>query len=204
MNIRHIIITLVCFLQAGCISPQLFSDGELKARNQMQLAETMESTSNFEAAIEAYSIISNTYPGTRYYKPAVWRAAVLNVHPDNPEIDYAAAQEWLQLYLKLHLSPKEKEMAVLYAALIRQINQNSDEKNKLLTKIEQQEKDKATLTQKLKQSQTEAAKLRGNLKKLNVYKTELSVLRDKLKKMKDIDVQMHNTRKSNGNALIAD
>ncbi|MCD4676535.1 MAG: hypothetical protein K8S18_11160 [Desulfobacula sp.] len=198
MSIRHIIIIL-CFFLTGCFPHYLVSDVEFNARNHMELAAAKENSSNFQEAIQEYAIISEKYPDTSYYKTAVWRAALLNLHPNNPEINYKAAQDWLQIYLKLPLSPEEKEIAVLYNALILQINVTLDEKNKLLTNTKRQNKNMAILTQKLKQAQIKAAKARGELKKLSSYEAELSILKDKLKKMKEIDVQLHKTRKGSNN-----
>jgi len=203
MSMRPIIITLFCFLLTGCFSRYLVSDHEFEAQNHMELAAAKESSSNFQAAIKEYSIISEKYPDTRYYKTAVWRVALLNLHPNNPKMDYLDAQNWLKIYLKLPLSPEEKEIAVLYVAIIRQTNQILDEKKALLKIIEQQKKDKATLTELLKQARTKATQTKGKLKKLSTYEAEflvlekeLSILRDKLQQMKEIDVQMHKTRKN--------
>ena len=220
MNIRHIIITFLCFLLTGCLLYPVVSDIEFKARNHMEQAAANERSSDFQAAIKEYAIVSGMYPDTRYYKTAVWKSAVLNFHPDNPKIDYTAAHDWLQTYLSLPLSSEEKETAVLYAALIRKIEQNTDEKNKLLTLIEQQKRDKESLSQALKHSRKKAAQARNKLEKLSAYETELSilkdklekmketelsVLKDKLKKMKEIDIQMHKTRKkSSAKSLESD
>jgi uncharacterized protein YdiU (UPF0061 family) len=194
MNIRHIIITLVCFLLTGCISPSLFSDGELEARNHMAMAAEKEKSSTFQAAIKTYTEISETYPGTSVYKPAVWRAAILNLHPDNPDINTTSAQEWLHLYLKLPLSSAEKEMADVCLGFIQQTNTDRDERDKLLSLIEQQKKDRENLIQKLKHSRAELEQARRQLKKLRSYEKELSILKDKLEKMKAIDVQIHNNK----------
>jgi hypothetical protein len=202
MNIRNIIITTLCFLLTGCFSHFLTSEVEIKARTHMELAVEKERLSDFPAALKEVAIIYEKYPDTRFYKTAVWKAVLLNLHPNNSKIDYAAAQDWLQIYLKLPLSLNETEIAVLYEALIYQINQSLDKKNTLFAIIDQQSKNMAILRQDLKQTQTNEAQARAELKKLSAYEAELSILRDKLKKIKEIDVQMHKTKKNtNGKAL---
>jgi len=191
MSIRHIIIIILCFMQTSCLSIYLVSDIELKAHSHMELAAAKENSSNFQEAIREYSIISRKYPGTSCYKPAVWKAALLNFHPDNPEIDYMAALDWLEIYSNLPLSTEEEEITVLYTALIMQINLTMAEKEKFAALIEQQSRNIATLNKKLKQVKISASQARDELKKLSDYETELSILREKLQKMKEIDVQMH-------------
>jgi len=202
MNIRHIVITSVCFILTGCISNYPASDHDHQAQKHMELAVAKENSLNFQEAIKEYAAISRNYPDPYYYKPAIFKAALLNLHPNNPEIDYAAAQDWLHIYLKLPLSSGEEEIAVLFNALILQIRSALDEKNKALTQIKHQNREMALLTKKLNQSQKDAATAKEILKKLNKYEAELSILKNKSQQMKEIDIQMYKTRKTSNDIFL--
>ena len=84
----------------------------------MDRAAALEDSSEYHQAAQEYSIVAERYPSTSYYKTAVWKAALLSIHPANSEIDYSAALYWLQVYLGLPLSPEEKDSAALYVAMI--------------------------------------------------------------------------------------
>ncbi len=64
----------------------------------MAVAESKQKTSHFEDAIKEYTLIYEKYRDTSYLKPAVWKLALLNIHPHNPDINYISAQNWLQIY----------------------------------------------------------------------------------------------------------
>lgn len=184
---RYIIITILSFLLTGCVSSIIKSNVENSAQIHMARATSKEKSLNYQEAIKEYAAISKRYVNTSFQKKAVLKAARLNIHPKNPKIDYMAALDWLQFYSSLRLTPDEEENASILAVLIRQINLIQDEKSKLASQIKKQEKKKSTL---LKKNTTYEAEL-VSLKK------KLSILKEKLQKIKEVDVQMHKTRKSN-------
>ena len=188
MKWHDVIVVILCFLLAGCSSQLHGSRSELQARNHMDRAAALEDSSEYHQAAQEYSMVAERYPSTNYYKTAVWKAALLSIHPDNSEIDYSAALYWLQVYLGLPLSPEEKDSAALYVAMIEHINGLESElsslvaeKDKLQTVVQKQSNDFVTVTQRLSQ-----------------LETNLTQAQAELKKMKEVDVRMHRSR-VNGN-----
>ena len=188
MKWHHVIVVILCFLIAGCFSQVRSSRSELQAQNHMDRAAALEDASEYHRAAQEYSIVAERYPSTHYYKTAVWKAALLNIHPANTEIDYNAALYWLQVYLGLPLSPEEKDNSKLYVAMLEHINALESmlsafvaETEKLQAETQKQSGDIVTATQRL--SQLEA---------------DLTHAQAELVKMKEVDVRMHRSR-VNGN-----
>ena len=122
MKWHHVMVVISCFLVVGCFSQFRNSRSELQAQNHMDRAEALEDAAEYHQAAREYSIVAERYPSTHDYKIAVWKAAVLNMHPANSEIDYRSALHWLQVYLGLPLSPEEKDRAVIYKGLLVHID----------------------------------------------------------------------------------
>ncbi|MCF6246859.1 MAG: hypothetical protein L3J69_05805 [Desulfobacula sp.] len=184
---RYIIITISFFLLTGCISGMIDSDAERGAQIHMALAESKEKSLNYQEAIEEYAAISKRYINTSFQKTAVLKAAYLNIHPNNPKIDYMEALSWLQIYSNLLLTPEEEENALILSVLIRRINLIRNEKGKLATLIKRQKEEKTVLIRKLTICETELVSL----------EKEFSIVKEKLQKIKEVDVQMHKIRKGN-------
>jgi len=183
---RCIIITILSFLLTGCVSSVTSPNVETGGQAHMALAESKEKSLNYQDAIKEYAAISKTYANTPSQKKPVLKTAQLNIHPNNPKIDYMAALTWLQLYSSLLLTPEEKENALILAVLIRQINMIQKEKGKLTSQIKKQKKDKAAHLKKLTAYEAEQASLEKKIR----------FLEEKLQKIKEIDVRMHKTRKT--------
>ncbi|HUV78365.1 MAG TPA: SPOR domain-containing protein [Desulfobacterales bacterium] len=188
MKWHHVIVVILCFLVAGCFSQFRGSESELQARNHMDRAVALEDASEYHQAAQEYSIVAERYPSTNYYKTAVWKAALLNIHPANSKIDYNAALYWLKVYLGLPLSPEDKESAALYVAMLEHINVLESilsafaaEKENLQAVAQKQSSDLVTVTQRL--SQLEA---------------DLTQAQAELIKMKEVDVRMHRSRVDGG------
>ena len=194
--IMRSIILLLCLLLTGCVAGFTVPDREVKARNHMALAESEEVSQDFAAAINAYAFIAKEYKDTGYFKFAVRKAALLNIHPNNPEIDYKAALDWLSIYSGLRLTAQEAETALLMAALIREINLSRDEKNSIVQQIAQAQKKKANLENELKRVRANKKKITQELKKMRACEAKITILEEKLRKMKEIDVQRHQKKKS--------
>lgn len=184
MENRNVIVIILCFFLAGCASQ--FRDNKLdsQARSHMERAAALEDSSAYHQAAQEYAIVAGRYPSTGYYKDAVRKAGLLNIHPANPEYDTREARFWLNVYLGLQLTPEEKEDATLYISMIERINglqaQLSSlvlEKDKLLDVTRKQSDDLVTGAQRLEE-----------------VKAELAKVRDELKKMKEVDVRMQRSR----------
>jgi uncharacterized protein YcfL len=183
---RYIIITILSFLLTGCASSMINSTVERSEQTHMALAESKEKSLNYQGAINEYTAIFKRYDDTSFQKKAALKVARLNIHPNNSKTDYKAALDWLQIYSNLPLTPEEEENALILTVLIRQINLIQNEKNKLASQIKNQKKEKVTFLKKLTTYEAKQA----NLEK------ELSILKENLQKIKEVDVQMHKTRKN--------
>lgn len=184
MEGRNVIVIILCFFLAGCVSQFRGFKLESQARSHMERAAALEDSSAYHQAAREYAIVAERYPSTSYYKGAVWKAALLNIHPANSKIDTSAALFWMKVYLGLSISSKEKEDATLYVAMIERINGLQaelfslvSEKDKLLAVTRKQSSDIVTGTQRLGELEAELAKAR-----------------DELKKMKEVDVRMQRSR----------
>jgi len=184
MKIRNIIIIIWCLLMSSCISQIQGSESELKARESMERAAALEKAEAYHRAAQEYAMVAEHYPSTSYHKLAVWKAALLNIHPANPEINYAAALGWLRAYLKLPLSSAEKETATLYVTMVERVDDLQaelssmvEEKNRLLEITKKQSGD-----------------IESDTKRRNELEAELAHAWDELNKMKAVDVRMHRSR----------
>jgi len=184
MECRNVIVIILCFLFAGCLPQFQGFKLESQAQSHMERAAALEESSSYHQAAQEYAIVAERYPSTSYYKRAVWRAALLNIHPDNSKIHCSAALFWLKVYLGLSLSSKEKEEAALYVAMLEQVDglqaklsSYVAEKDKLIAVTRKQCRDIVTGTQRLKE-----------------LETKLAQARDELKKMKEVDVRMQRSK----------
>lgn len=187
LEIRKIIAVILCFLLMACSSQFRGSGAESQALSHMNQAAELENSSAYHQAAQEYAMVAEQYPFTQYYKTAVWKTAMLNIHPSNSQIDYNAALTWLHVYLELPLSAKEKTRATVYVGMIEHIND-------LETQISSLIKEKNCL-QEVLQKQTGIIETANNQSKK--LKTELTLTRDELKKLKAVDVQMHKSRVNN-------
>ncbi len=184
MKIRNVIVVILCLCVTGCFSKFGALNSESEARNLMDHAAGLVDSSAYHQAAQEYAMVAERYPSTSYYKLAVWKAAFLNIYPANPEINYSSALYWFQVYLGLPLSPEEKETATVYVAMIEHINNLQAElsalgieKDKLLAVTRKQSGDIQVVTQQQKE-----------------LEAELASTQDELKKMKAVDVRMHQNR----------
>jgi len=187
MEGRNVIAIILCFLLAGCLPQFRGFKLESQARSHMESAAALEDSSSYHQAAREYAIVAERYPSTSYYKHAVWKAALLNIHPSNLKIDYSASLFWMKIYLGLSVSSKEKEDATLYVAMLERINDLQTELSSLVAVTRNQSSDIVTGAQRLKE-----------------LEAELEQARDELKKMKEVDVRMQRSRdKSNSSESIA-
>ena len=184
MKIRNIIIIILCLLMSSCLSQIQGSNSEFKAGESMERAAAFEKAEAYHQAAQEYAMVAEHYPSTSYHKLAVWKAALLNIHPANPEINYAVALGWLRAYLKLPLSSAEKETATLYVSMVERVDDLQaefssmvEEKNRLLEITKKQSGD-----------------IESDTKRRNELEAELAHAWDELNKMKAVDVRMHRSR----------
>jgi len=188
---------MLCLFMTGCSSTFHTSNPELEAGKLMDHAAGFEDSSAYHQAAQEYAMVAEQYPSTSYHKLAVWKAGMLNIHPDNPKTDYSAARYWFQIYLGLPLSPAEKEAVTMYVSMLEKIDtvqselsELAVEKSKLLEITNKQASDKEAAFQRLKELEAELA----NAEELE---TELQTARDELEKMKAVDVRMHQSKIGN-------
>jgi cell division septation protein DedD len=181
MKISNIVIIILCLLMTGCLSKIQGSGSELKARDYMDRAAALENAEAYHQAAQEYAMVAEHYPSTSYHKLAVWKAALLNIHPANPEINYAAALSWLQVYLKLPLSPKEKDAAKLYVFMVERVNDLQAELSSIV-----EEKDRL-----LEITRKQSSDIESETNRRKELEVELAHTWDELKKMKAVDVRMH-------------
>jgi cell division septation protein DedD len=184
MKIRNIIIIILCLLMTSCVSRVQVLESELKAQDYMDRAATLENEGAYHQAAQEYAMVAEHYPSTSFHKLAVWKAALLNIHPANPKINYAAALNWLQVYLKLPLSNAEKETAALYASMVERINDLQAERSSMV-----EEKNKL-----LEITQKQSMDIESDTKRRKELEAELAHAWDELQKMKAVDVKMHRSR----------
>jgi cell division septation protein DedD len=181
MKISNIVIIILCLLMTGCLSKIQGSGSELKARDYMDRAAALENAEAYHQAAQEYAMVAEHYPSTSYHKLAVWKAALLNIHPANPEINYAAALSWLQVYLKLPLSPKEKDAAKLYVFMVERVNDLQAELSSMV-----EEKDRL-----LEITRKQSSDIESETNRRKELEVELAHTWDELKKMKVVDVRLH-------------
>jgi cell division septation protein DedD len=184
MKIRNIIIIILCLLMTSCMSKVQSLESELKAQDYMDRAAALENAEAYHQAAQEYAMVAEHYPSTSYHKLAVWKAALLNIHPANPEINYAAALSWLKAYLKLPLSPEEKETATFYVSMVERIN---DLQAELSSMVEEK-------SRLLEITQKQSIDIESDAKRRKELEAELAHAWDELKKMKAVDVRMHRSR----------
>jgi cell division septation protein DedD len=219
METRNVIVIILCFFLAGCASQSRDTKVDSQARSHMERAAALENSSAYHQAAREYAVVAGRYPSTSYYKSAVWKAALLNIHPANSKIDTSAARFWLNVYLGLTLTDEEKENAALYVAMIErmnglqtQVSSLVSERDKLLDVTRKQSGDIVTGTQRLGELEAELAKVRDELKKMKEVDVRMQRSKDKTnritspelaQKASELNNEQDNTQRSSKNhALI--
>ncbi len=194
MNSRNIIATILCLLISGCASQVRVPDYESQARNQMIRAVQLENSSEYHQAAQAYAAVAEQYPFSSCYKTAVWKAALLNIHPDNSENQYSAALHWLNVYLELPISSEEKDLANLYISMLERNNRLQTNPSAVIAEKERL----------LAVTREQSVHITNSTQQLKKLEAELAQARDELDKMKAVDVRMHRSRVNrNGGQSLA-
>ncbi len=188
MDYRSFIALVFCFFFCTCSDPWVNPNSDFKVRDHMGRADALEDSQEYHQAAKEYAIVAERYPYSSYYKAAVRKAALLNIHPANSKTDTNAALHWLNIYLTLRLSPEEKENAQLHIAMLEDIA-------RLQAEISRQDADNSKLrTATRKQS----GKITAASQRVKKLEAELAQVRVQLEEMKEVDLRMH-TRRVNGN-----
>ena len=161
----------------------------------MEQAGKMQGTRQFEQAIQAYALVAQNHPGTPFYKEAALRLFFLFLDPENPKTDLAKAGAWLDRYLTTPLSPGEKESAKAYKHLLDLSDLTRKKAETLQKEIGGHKTRILTLEGLLKKTRKQLQKAKTALESAKDAQEELALLKEKLEKLKAVDVQMHKARK---------
>ncbi len=191
---RIIITSVLCFLVAGCSTPLLYFKSELKAWDHIARAAELEKSENYSQAAKEYTFVAELYPSTSYYQTAVRKAALLNIHPSNSEMDFNAAHKWLQVYLSLPVPPEEKESVRSNIALLKHVIRLE---TKLVHICKEKDKINAEKDLVLSVAQKQSCKIKTSTRQIEKLEKMLLQSQGQLEEIKKVDLQMH-TRKVNG------
>jgi len=154
-------------------------------QHQIDLAGSLEESKQYAEAAKEYGRIAETYPTSFFYERAVRKAAMLNVHPENPRFDLDAGLKWFRILAELPISPAEQENVRIQIGLLERIKtlqysiyELDYGKRKLLTDSEAQEKELTAKDRKIRQ-----------------LESELAWASEELRKLKEVDVLLHKSRR---------
>ena len=191
-----ILLTLIfCFLVVGCSKPLIYMKSELEAWDHMTDAAELERSGDYSQAAKAYALVAEEHPSTSYYATAVHKAALLNIHPSNSEMDVDGALKWFTVYLSLPISDKEKEIVRSNIALLKKLQ---DLQNDLAKTSSEKEKISSEKKNLLSLVRKKSGQMEASTQRIKTLESDLSKTQEQLKEMKKVDLQMH-TRKVNGN-----
>jgi len=153
-------------------------------QQHFNLASSLEESKQYAEAAKEFGRIAESYPTSVLYKKAVQKAALLHIHPENPQFDLDASLKWFKLLAELPLSPAEQENVRIDIGLLERINalqysiyELDYGKKKLLTSFEGQEKELAEKDRKIRQ-----------------LESELAWTSEELRKLKEVDILLHKNR----------
>ncbi len=183
---RYCLITalFLSLLFTGCATIFQSADGT-NAKKHMQKAYQHELASDFESAAKEYGVVTKNYSQTSYYENALYKGALASINPQNPNPDYSLALSYMKKYSAFSLYYERRQAVTVYLSLLAKIQKDMNIEKQDHTSIVKQKKVMADLKKNI-----------ADLKKeLKIYKAKTNELEDKLQKMKDIDVQMHENRR---------
>lgn len=178
------IIVLVSFSNCTVITREYEHKRELQ--HHLSLAGSLEESKQYSEAAQEYGLIAETFPTSFSYKKAVRKAALLHVHPENPQFDLEAGLKWFKVLAELTIAPAEQENVRLHIALLERIKglqysiyELDYSKKKLMTASAVQEKELAERDRKIRR-----------------LESELTWASEELRKMKEVDVLLHKSRRN--------
>jgi len=149
----------------------------IQVKRQLSRAGALEDSKNYAEAAKEYGMIAENYPDSFYHRKAVRKAAMLHIHPDNPRFDLDVSLRWFKALAELPISPTEMERVRFYIALLEQIRSLQHDVQKLLAASDKQTRE---LVERDRQIQ--------------LLESEISRIREELRKMKEVDVLLHKSR----------
>jgi hypothetical protein len=181
MGNRTIVLgALLGLVLSGCTVLLGDREAEAEAHRQIELARTLESSSQLREAAHEYSIVAEQFPNTSAYPNAVRKAAYLYAYPPNPGRNDSVALHWLDAYLSLSLSTQERETGTLLSALVERSRSLRDELARHTDVTD-------SLTAIIRR---QSATLSALVKKSQEMESELQQTASELKKLKEVDVRI--------------
>ena len=178
----------------------------------MSGALSMEDSQHFHEAMLEYVYVARNFPATRFYKTAIFKAAMLSGRPDNPKRNLNTSLYWLHQYLNLPLSDQEQEAVKFLIALLEQNKKYQDEVVKLQIVSQNQRDVISQNDSKIAVCEKQGEKRKGQIRQLqkkNAFyekqidkqdkqilqlQAEISKTQDALQRLKEIDMRIHQRR----------
>jgi hypothetical protein len=176
-----IILLTTC---AGCSSPNIDENSEQRAGEHMTLAQSLEADSNYGPAVQEYVLVTELYPRTTHYQAAVRKAALLYNDPRNPLASDSLAVHWFRIYSSLPLSNEEHENVEAHLRCIERIASL-----KRILALRDSTADSLAIVIKDHQ-----ALLETRSRELKDLERELSLTREELQKLRQIDIELGRER----------
>ena len=178
---------LLCGL-TGCVPrgvDQKDQQSGSSAARHFNLAEKLERDSSYREATFEYTMVAERFPASEHYPSSVRKAALLYANPLNPSANDSAASFWFAQYLSLPLPSHEREVAGHYVKLLD-----------LLKFVERSGTRKGRAVDSLDAlSRRQAFEISVKNKRILELETEIARVSEELKKMREIDIQTHRSRK---------
>ena len=195
----------------GCAGLQQL-EGLRDAKRHMLAAAKMENSQQLDEAVREYVYVARNFPATGFYKTAVFKAAMLSGHQDNPRRNLSTSLYWFKEYLKLPLSTQEQERVQFLVALIEQNKQYQDSRAQLQTDVQNQQtlvsqkdveiagleaqgkKQNKQLRQLQKKIASYEKQIEEQDKQIRQLEAEISKTQEALQRLKEIDMRIHQRR----------
>ena len=184
-NSRWLVAITMLVLLCGCTFVAREYEHNVELQQQLDLAGSLEESKQYAEAAKEYARIAESYPTSFFYEKAVRKAAMLYVHPENHQFDLDAGLKWFKILAELPISPGEQENVRIHIGLLERIKalqysiyELDYGKRKLLADADVQEKELAEKDRKIRQ-----------------LESELAWASEELRKMKEVDVLLHKSRR---------
>lgn len=183
MNISVLLLCVGPLLYAGCSSVSGTADAE--ARRHLNTAEEYEQAGLFEKAEEEYIAIVESSPQPSLYPDALRKLALLSLHPSNAAGSDSAAVARFRAYLPHAPTATERESTLLHVRLLERVLALEEELADQRVSLDSLSNSKVSLVDELA----------ARSKRLHQVETELQQVSSELKKLREVDVQLHKRKK---------
>jgi hypothetical protein len=169
---------------AGCMTGLEETDADVRAWRHMLIADSLEHALAFSEAEFEYGLVMEHYISSRHYPSAIWRTALLHLRPDNPRRNDSTARYWLTTYRDESSSAEDRNIAHLLVFML-------DRLDTLRSQLSRQ----TALTDSLSViTRSGSAELVARRKRIQELETELKQANDEVKRLREVDVRLHETR----------